>query len=251
MFIENKYTKWYFNIVKKNRYFLNGEYFEVHHIIPKSLGGLDDITNKVSLTAREHFICHLLLTKMVSGQDQRKMIHAINLMRRLKKHVYITSKTYEIIKKLCSKTRAPMSEETKKKISEKNKGRKLTPEQIQNRAKNQTGKKHSLETRLKLSGSKSNLHKKHLSKALTGRTLSESHKEKLRRPMKEETKEKISKTKTGVVFSEDHKEKLRVANLGRTHSKETIEKISNSKKGKPMSEEHKEKLRKPKKKKQN
>jgi hypothetical protein len=39
-FLENKYTKWYFNIIysAQKRTEIDG-YFEKHHIIPKSLGG--------------------------------------------------------------------------------------------------------------------------------------------------------------------------------------------------------------------
>ena len=64
-FLQNKYTKWYFNIISKaqNRDTLG--YVEKHHIIPKSLGGNNEQTNLVKLTAREHFVCHWLLTKMV------------------------------------------------------------------------------------------------------------------------------------------------------------------------------------------
>lgn len=39
-------------------------YKERHHIIPRCIGGLDDDQNLVDLTAREHFICHLLLAKI-------------------------------------------------------------------------------------------------------------------------------------------------------------------------------------------
>lgn len=39
-------------------------YYENHHIIPRSLGGTDDVENLVRLTAREHFICHYLLIKI-------------------------------------------------------------------------------------------------------------------------------------------------------------------------------------------
>lgn len=38
-------------------------YCEKHHIIPKSLGGSDDQSNLIMLTAREHFIAHRLLLK--------------------------------------------------------------------------------------------------------------------------------------------------------------------------------------------
>ena len=39
-------------------------YFEVHHIIPKSIGGTDEPDNLVKLTPEEHFIAHLLLHKI-------------------------------------------------------------------------------------------------------------------------------------------------------------------------------------------
>jgi len=41
-----------------------GQYFERHHIIPKSSGGSEDKDNLVLLEAREHFICHWLLYKI-------------------------------------------------------------------------------------------------------------------------------------------------------------------------------------------
>jgi hypothetical protein len=77
MFKDNKYSKWYHKIIDnaKHRTTING-YIERHHIIPKSLGGLDGANNIVSLTAREHFVCHFLLTKMTQGTDRRKMLHA-------------------------------------------------------------------------------------------------------------------------------------------------------------------------------
>lgn len=39
-------------------------YGEMHHIIPKSMGGTDNKDNLVMLTAREHFIIHWLLAKI-------------------------------------------------------------------------------------------------------------------------------------------------------------------------------------------
>lgn len=78
MFIDNKYTKTYFKIIDKykNSVSISG-YSEKHHIIPKSMGGTNDDYNIVVLSAKAHFICHHLLTKMViNRQDQIKMIHA-------------------------------------------------------------------------------------------------------------------------------------------------------------------------------
>jgi hypothetical protein len=85
LFIDNKYTKWYYLIIDRANTRLISGYTEQHHIIPKSLGGSNDSINLVSLTAREHFICHMLLTKMVVGKYRQKMVHAWWAMSTLKK----------------------------------------------------------------------------------------------------------------------------------------------------------------------
>lgn len=48
----------------------NGEYYERHHILPKSMFPLWEkrSSNLVLLTAREHFFCHQLLAKIWPGQ---------------------------------------------------------------------------------------------------------------------------------------------------------------------------------------
>jgi len=53
-------------------------YTEKHHIIPKSLGGSNNKSNIVALSAREHFIAHWLLAKIYGG----KMWSAFFLMCR-------------------------------------------------------------------------------------------------------------------------------------------------------------------------
>ena len=50
-------------ISRAQRRVLTG-YFEIHHIIPRSLGGTDDASNLVNLTAREHYVVHQLLVKI-------------------------------------------------------------------------------------------------------------------------------------------------------------------------------------------
>lgn len=42
---------------------------EVHHILPRSMGGLDDKNNLVKLTYREHFLAHLLLYKIHKNKE--------------------------------------------------------------------------------------------------------------------------------------------------------------------------------------
>lgn len=44
-------------------------YVEKHHIVPKSLGGSDFADNLVKLTAREHYIAHLLLAHIYGGMQ--------------------------------------------------------------------------------------------------------------------------------------------------------------------------------------
>ena len=74
MFINNKYTKWYYGIIEKarSRNLLHG--IEKHHIIPRELGGSDDPKNIVNLTYYEHALCHVLLTKMLTGNNKYKMV---------------------------------------------------------------------------------------------------------------------------------------------------------------------------------
>ena len=52
-------------------------YCETHHIIPKSEGGLDEPDNLVNLTAREHYVAHLLLAKIYKDV---KMYSAVTYM---------------------------------------------------------------------------------------------------------------------------------------------------------------------------
>lgn len=40
------------------------EYCEAHHIVPRCIGGEDEPSNIIILTAREHYFAHLLLTKI-------------------------------------------------------------------------------------------------------------------------------------------------------------------------------------------
>lgn len=99
MFIQNKYSRYYYNIINnaQSRQVLG--YVEKHHIIPKSLGGTNLSTNLVALTAREHYICHLLLTKFTIGNAYHKMSYALHRITNKKNAVIKSSRIYEIIRK--------------------------------------------------------------------------------------------------------------------------------------------------------
>jgi hypothetical protein len=83
-------------IIKRARSRTLSGYYETHHIIPRCLGGDDNPDNLAVLTAREHFICHLLLPKMLQGEPKYKMLHAYFMMSGRK--IY-NAKKYEIYKK--------------------------------------------------------------------------------------------------------------------------------------------------------
>ncbi len=99
MYLHNKYTTWYNNIITNAQVRVIDGYTEKHHIIPKSFGGSNKKDNLVSLTAREHFICHLLLTKMTHGKQQQQMIHSAHFLMTNHK---IQSRTYEMVKRMKS-----------------------------------------------------------------------------------------------------------------------------------------------------
>ena len=58
------YLKIYDNIVRRGQNRILEGYSEKHHIVPRCLGGTDDLTNLVWLTPEEHYLCHLLLVKI-------------------------------------------------------------------------------------------------------------------------------------------------------------------------------------------
>ena len=76
MYLQNKYTRWYYNIIQRAKNRILKPPYERHHIIPKSLGGNNLKENIVKLTPHEHFVCHLLLTKMIDGKNKEKMVYA-------------------------------------------------------------------------------------------------------------------------------------------------------------------------------
>ena len=93
------YQKVYDNLIAKcqARQFVDG-YKERHHIIPKSLGGSNDSSNLVDMTAREHFVAHFLLAKLHGGNQWL----SINRMRG-NDDFYINSRLYEVARREIAK----------------------------------------------------------------------------------------------------------------------------------------------------
>ena len=98
IFLDNKYSRWYYAIIERRAN--ADEYSEVHHIVPRSLGGSDGESNLVRVSARTHFVCHWLLTKMTVDEDRVSMLRAFWMMRAInsKQNRYINSRAYEALK---------------------------------------------------------------------------------------------------------------------------------------------------------
>jgi hypothetical protein len=110
MYLHNKYTTWYNNIIQQAKTRSLSGYKERHHIVPKSLGGSDLQSNLVDLTAKEHFICHLLLTKMTHGKTKEKMVYAAwnmaNQENSQQTRHKVRSRTYQYLRQQFSKNHA-------------------------------------------------------------------------------------------------------------------------------------------------
>lgn len=130
-FLENKYTKWYYAIIEGAR--LNQSLLgEMHHILPKSLGGGNERNNLVRLSFRQHFICHHLLSKMTIGDAKAKMMFAFYMLRlKSKQHTRpINSRQYELLKRI--RRQINISDVTRQQMSQsmigKNVGKTASPE---------------------------------------------------------------------------------------------------------------------------
>ncbi len=194
MFLDNKYTKTYYRIVDKSRLQsrkkYQGIYYEKHHIIPKFMKGTNDKSNLVLLTAKEHFIVHLLLTKMFqkSSSFYYKAIQALDRMS--------VSSTYH--KRFYSKVFEKIRIEKSKSMSGKNNPR--YGKGLFGEFNHMYGKTDNLHPRFGI-----------LHTEVTKDKISKSNKGKLqgdKNPSKRlEVREKISKKKKGVPNS-----KLRLGN---------------------------------------
>jgi hypothetical protein len=197
------YRNIYENLVNSrkllNRSRGDGDFYEKHHIIPKSCGGDNSKQNLVFLTFKEHFIAHLLLTKLYEGDLKRKMYCALWMLsrtghRNIKRT--LTASQYQVCKwsqKMWGYGRV-VTEETKQKISKANKGKKHP---------------HSEET------------KELLRKKMKGWVLGDKEKRKQtratnKREISEETRQKMKDRKLGrklteetkKLMSESHKKKI-------------------------------------------
>jgi hypothetical protein len=217
------------NRTKLSKNNTNYVYYENHHIIPKCLKGTNEKENLVLLTAKEHFVCHKLLTYIY--KNNREIAHAFQYMTFSKRYGNIVSgRDYTYARELLNVI--PMSikhkekisnahkgkkvsEETKLKISESckgrivwNKGIKCSEENKENNRQKHLGKKHSQETKEKMKGRKA------WNKGL-------SQTQEVKNKISESLKGRKSCNK-GKTLSEEHRRKLSISLKGNQNAKKNI-----------------------------
>lgn len=189
IFLQNKYTKWYYSIV--NRAITRGhiEPNEQHHIIPESFylqrkrqgslgwlkGNPNDPPNLVKLTPREHLVCHLLLPRMTIGPAKHKMLKAALAMSTLvglkQERKKVTGRMYDKLVKELRNSEIPESAKINYKKAGKERAKKRKDAGLEGTFKD---KKHSTDSLLlmKLAASrpKSKAWKDSASKNRKGRT---------------------------------------------------------------------------------
>ena len=246
MFIDNKYTRIYYQIIDRAKDRELDGYGEKHHIIPKSFGGSNKKENLVNLTAREHFVCHWLLTKMTEGLLKGKMIYAVWMLATNnnphQQREKISSKKYEILKRLMAEKE--ISSETRRKMGlgrlgkvPHNKGQAMSEEQKEKMRQANIGKIPDTKSVLKgIETKKRNgtyrypgtwsqtpEAKAKLSASLKGRIspnkgqkMSEETVAKMKATWTDEKRKRVSEIRSGKPLSEEHKAKLKEARARRT-----------------------------------
>lgn len=149
IFVKNKYTVWYFQLIEKRLVELYDGTGEKHHIIPLSIDRSS--VDTVILSFREHYIAHLLLTKAVHPHYQHKMLFAITMMKsRVLKQCRFNSKLFASLKEKANHHRSlnlkgrVISEQTREKLSTANKGRKMPDEFRSKRSINSSGQNNPM-----------------------------------------------------------------------------------------------------------
>lgn len=91
------YKKHYDMLIAKGKNRVLNGYKERHHIVPRCMGGTDDIENKVDLTPEEHYLAHLLLVKIYPGNI--KLVISAMYLTSSNKNIPRNNKTYGWLKR--------------------------------------------------------------------------------------------------------------------------------------------------------
>ena len=239
-------------------------YRERHHVLPRCMGGTDDVENIVELTGEEHYVAHQLLVKMNPGNSklayatmamakQASGNKAFGWLRRRAAKALIGNKHtlgYKHSKESCERMRVAQlrirtrlgkshSAETRAKISELQVGKRLTEEHRLNIGNSLRGRPLSAQ------------HRANLSAALKGREFATEWRERMsaahkNKPLSKEHRDAVSASLIGRSLSDEARQRIADAAmgnqkwLGRRHSEESKAKMRASWEIRRMTKTHKE-----------
>ena len=204
----------------KHRSILPNFYYEIHHIIPRCLGGNNKKENLVKLFPEEHYVAHQFLVKLYPNEVGLK--YAL--------HIMTVENLYQ--QRSCNKEYAWV----RKQYSEACKGRKLSSEHREKIGKSLKGKRKNKSYEEQYGKEKAEELRKIKSEQLTGRKKSAeaeakriearkgfkhsdetkilmSESAKKRSPVTNETRYNISKSLSGRKLSEEHVKKIKETKL--------------------------------------
>lgn len=202
------YKKIYTSLIERGQARLLEGYQEKHHIIPRCIGGTDHSDNLVYLTPEEHYLAHQLLVKIYP--KEYKLVYAARMMtieaptqKRTNNKMYgWLKKQYDVLNR-----GKKVSKETKKKLSDANKGKsweEVHGVQKANELKERHAKRLRGKKRSKIIGQKISAAKKGKPSPRKGKTLPPEHAKKISDAKKghkptAETRKKISESNKGQI----------------------------------------------------
>ncbi len=183
------YQKIYDAIIEKakseNRKKGNGTYYESHHIRPKCLGGSDKEYNRVLLTAREHFVCHKLLTKIYPNNYHIELAFVTMALYISTTHqrIKLSSRDFQYARELQVIANAEAKRGNKNRLGKKHKHPESAKKRISEYTKAHTPKFAFKKGCIPWNKGKKNIYsdetKKKMGEKNVGKTLSNEHKEKI------------------------------------------------------------------------
>lgn len=191
------YKRHYDKLIENSKNRILGEdvYSEKHHIIPKCLGGSNEKSNVVRLLPKEHYIAHLLLFRL--HPSNQKLAYAFWMMcngnRKDKRGYIVSGRIYEEI-------------------------RSTFVDLLKERESPFKGKKHSSESRAKISSAKEGLPPPVKGKKYSDESRYKQSVARLGKKDSLETRLKKSKSMTGVKKSKEHSLNISKAQSGENNN---------------------------------
>jgi hypothetical protein len=229
------YLKHYNLLIERGKNRVLEGYVERHHIIPRCLGGSNDVSNLVQLTPEEHYVAHQLLHKM--HPNVVGLAYAMAMFQANNHH--LSNKIYGWVKRKIAIARTfepprKLSEESKIKL-----GLRMKKTWQKRKA---MGESHVIADKIKatrIANGSYNFteeHKANISKGGMGKVLTKEQRAKLSQALKGKPKtaehiQKVADAQRGKKrkpLSDEHKEKIKESLIGRVHSPESIAKMGQS-----------------------